>query len=106
MSDTRDTALEDWRGVKQEIAEETDSTVALRPASRRLLAELVRPYRRWGAVLVVVVVLESLARLIIPVIVQRVLDDGIPALQGGQPSTLATLLGVMVGAIIVQVMVR
>ena len=106
MSDTRDTALEDWRGVKQEIAEETDSTVALRPASRRLLAELVRPYRRWGAVLVVVVVLESLARLIIPVIVQRVLDDGIPALQGGQPSTLATLLGVMVGAIVVQVTCR
>lgn len=106
MTDTRDTALEDWRGVKQEISEETDSTVALRPASRRLLADLVRPYRRWGAVLVVAVVLESLARLAVPVLVQRVLDDGIPALQGGVSSTLVTLLGVMVGAIVVQVTCR
>lgn len=103
MSDQQDTALEDWRGVKQEITEETDSTVALRPASRRLLAELVRPYHRWGMVLIVVVVLESLARLAIPVLVQRVLDDGIPALTGGDATTLVTLLGVMVAAITVQV---
>ena len=106
MSDTQDTALEDWRGVKQDIAEESDSSVALRPASRRLLADLVRPYRRWGAVLIAVVVLESMARLVVPIIVQRVLDDGIPAMQGGESSTLLTLLGVMIGAIVVQVTSR
>ncbi len=106
MTDQQDRALEDWRGVKQEIVEETDATVALRPASRRLLADLVRPYHRWGAVLVVVVILESVARLGIPVLVQRVLDNGIPDLQTGTTSTLTTLLAVMVAAIVVQATCR
>ena len=91
----------DWRGVKQEIAEETDATVGLRAPSRRLLANLVRPHRRMLVLLIGIVILEAAARLVVPVLVRRVLDH---ALVGDDAlGVLYPSLALMVFAIVVQV---
>ena len=91
-----------WRGVKQEIDEERDTSMGLRAPSRRLLADLLRPWRWWIALLVVVVVAEALARLVIPLLVQRVLDDGLT----GDRSLLYRSLAWMAVAIVVQIVGR
>ncbi|MHA7861051.1 ABC transporter ATP-binding protein [Tessaracoccus sp. Y36] len=90
-----------WRGVKQEIDEERDSSAGLRAPSRRLLATLVRPWRTWLLLLVGVVVVEAAARLVVPVLVRDVLDDGLT-----DDSVLLPTLGLMAVAIVVQVAAR
>ncbi|SDL51598.1 ABC transporter ATP-binding protein [Tessaracoccus oleiagri] len=102
MSDT----AESWRGKRQEIAEEQDTTVALRPASRKLLVELVRPYKWMGLGLVVAVVAEAAASLAIPYLVQQVLDFGMPELADGDGSSLTRLLLLMGVAVVVQTVGR
>ena len=93
-----------WRGVKQEIAEETDATVALRAPSRRLLAALVKPHRRILIALVAIVVAEAAARLVVPVLVQRILDHGLVGPNASD--VLFQTLGIMLAAIIVQTIGR
>ena len=63
------TDTEAWRGKRQEVPEERDATIALRPASRTLLVELVRPYKWVGLGLVVAVIAASGAALAIPYLV-------------------------------------
>lgn len=91
-----------WRGVKQEIQDERDTGVGLRGPSRRLLAELIRPWRAWLLFLVIVVVAEAAARLYIPVLVRQVLDHGMTA----DRTVLYTSVGLMAGAILVQIVAR
>lgn len=91
-----------WRGVKQDIDEERAAGVGLRGPSRRLLVELVRPYKWWLIFLIGVVVVEAAARLSIPLLVQRVLDDGLT----GDTSVLWTSLSLMGLAILAQVLTR
>ena len=91
-----------WRGVKQDIDEERAAGVGLRGPSRRLLVELLRPYKWWLIFLIGVVVVEAAARLSIPVLVQRVLDDGLT----GDTSVLWTSLSLMGLAILAQVLTR
>ncbi|HJE50598.1 MAG TPA: ABC transporter ATP-binding protein/permease [Tessaracoccus flavescens] len=93
-----------WRGVKQEIAEETDATVALRAPSRRLLAALVKPHRRILIALVAIVVAEAAARLVVPVLVQRILDHGLVGPDASD--VLFPTLGIMLAAIVVQTIAR
>lgn len=90
-----------WRGVKQEIEEERDATVGLRAPSRRLLAELIRPWRTWLVLLIGVVVADAAARLVVPVLVRNVLDDGLT-----DRGVLFPTLGFMALAITVQVVAR
>lgn len=91
-----------WRGVKQEIQDERDTGVGLRAPSRRLLAELIRPWRAWLSFLVIVVIVEAAARLSIPVLVRRVLDHGLTA----DRLVLYTSVALMAGAILVQIVAR
>lgn len=91
-----------WRGVKQDIDEERAAGVGLRGPSRRLLVELLRPYKWWLIFLIGVVVVEAAARLSIPLLVQRVLDDGLT----GDTSVLWTSLSLMGLAILAQVLTR
>lgn len=97
---------EDWRGKGQEIVDEQDTTVALRPASRKLLLELIRPYKWAGIGLAVAVVAEAAASLAIPFLVQQVLDFGMPELADGDGTRLNTLLVVMGVAVVVQIIGR
>jgi ABC-type multidrug transport system fused ATPase/permease subunit len=95
-------AAPSWRGVKQEATDEADATVGLRGPSRRLLAELIRPWRAWLLLLVGVVVVEAGARLVVPVLVRRVLDDGLT----GDAAVLVPSLAMMGAAILVQIVAR
>ncbi len=97
MSDTTD-----WLGRKQEIVEEQDTTMALRPASRRLLLDLVMPYRWVGLGLAVAILAGSLASLAVPYLVRQILDDAIPALIAGDGALLRTLLVAIGVAVLVQ----
>ena len=109
MSDQNQAAAVDteaWRGKKEEIEQEQDATVALRPASRKLLVELIAPYKWVGLGLAIAVIAESLASLAIPYFVQQVLDVGMPQLADGDGSLLNTLLVAMAVAVVVQVIGR
>lgn len=72
----------DWRGVGGENRDDipVKATIMLRERSRKLLGELLRPYKKLIALLVVVVVLENAARLAIPYLVKVGIDAGIPPL--------------------------
>jgi len=95
-------AAPSWRGVKQEATDEADASVGLRGPSRALLAELIRPWRAWLLFLVGVVVVEAGARLVVPVLVRRVLDDGLT----GDAAVLVPSLAMMGVAILVQIVAR
>ena len=71
-----------WRGVATEKAEEVSSGLAalLRERSRRLLGDLLRPYRRAVTGTVALIVVESLAALAGPWLVGIAIDSGLPPL--------------------------
>jgi len=71
-----------WRGVAAEKAEEVSAGLAalLRERSRRLLGDLLRPYRRAIWLTISLIVVESLAALAGPWLVGLAIDNGIPPL--------------------------
>lgn len=98
-----------WRGVAAEGAQDITEagSVFLRRRSRRLLGELLRPYRRIAWLLLLAVLIENAARLSIPWLVQRGIDLGIPPLaESGSPTVLIEIIAVMVVAVICQALAR
>ncbi|MGW5359518.1 ABC transporter ATP-binding protein [Actinopolymorpha pittospori] len=87
-----------WRGVAAEQQDDISgqASVFLRERSRKLLGELLRPYRKLIAILVVVVVLENAARLAIPYLVKVGIDRGIPPLVDNEGATTLITVVVMV----------
>ena len=81
-----DRAERDWRGVNAENREDIQATasVKLRDRSRRLLGDLLRPYKKWLVVLTAIVVVENAARLAIPYLVKEGIDFGIPPMIAGE----------------------
>jgi ATP-binding cassette, subfamily B, bacterial len=71
-----------WRGVAAEQADEVSAGLAalLRERSRRLLGDLLRPYRRAVVGTVSLIVVESLAVLAGPWLVGLAIDNGLPPL--------------------------
>jgi len=71
-----------WRGVAAEKAEEVSAGLAalLRERSRRLLGDLLRPYRRAVIATISLIVVESLAALAGPWLVGIAIDSGLPPL--------------------------
>jgi ATP-binding cassette subfamily B protein len=71
-----------WRGVAAEKAEEVSAGLAalLRERSRRLLGDLLRPYRRGVITTISLIVVESLAALAGPWLVGIAIDTGLPPL--------------------------
>src|SRR5207253_3549364 len=71
-----------WRGVAAEKADEVSAGLAalLRERSRRLLGDLLRPYRRAVIATVSLIVVESLAALAGPWLVGIAIDTGLPPL--------------------------
>ncbi len=94
----------DWRGKFDESADlPIDESVPRRREARALLGSLLRPYRWVLVVLAVVVVVENLARLSVPILVQKGIDDGIPPLlAGGSAATLLTIVAALCGVVVVQ----
>ncbi|MGI3781376.1 MAG: ABC transporter ATP-binding protein, partial [Janthinobacterium lividum] len=95
---------ERWRGVALD-AGPVDATGSrfLRLRSRHLLASLLRPYRRWIAVMIAIVLVENAARLSIPLLVARGIDAGLPPIMaGGSARTLLEVVAAMLVAVVLQ----
>ncbi len=99
-----------WRGVAADLrSDELSAAVSglLRTRSRRLLGELLRPHRRLLWLLVGVVLVENVSRLSIPYLVKEGIDRGIPPIRhGGHTTTLFVIVGVVLGATVLQAVSR
>ena len=90
-----------WRGVAAEELDEFSPSVAglLRKRSRRLLADLARPYRARIALAAVLITLRSAGYLSIPYLIGLGIDRGI------RPRDLGALVGI-VGVLLVALVVN
>ena len=81
-----DEPVDRWRGRFDEHRDDDlpiDEKLPRRRESRALLGSLLRPYRWAVAFLAVIVVVENVARLSVPLLVQRGIDFGIPPIIDG-----------------------
>lgn len=98
-----------WRGLLASSQSDNpiDETVPLRTEARALLRSLLRPYRRLIAILLVVIVIENVARLAVPRLVQLGIDHGLPDIrEHHRNSTLVILLVAVCGVVLVQAVSR
>jgi ATP-binding cassette, subfamily B, bacterial len=98
-----------WRGVaadgRDDLTDETTAKLAGR--SRRLLRDLLRPYRRVVKLLMIAVLIENAARLSIPLLVAKGIDKGIPPIQqDNNLRPLFVIVGIVLFATIVQAISR
>ncbi|MGO4603191.1 ABC transporter ATP-binding protein [Terrabacter sp. 2YAF2] len=99
-----------WRGVaaddiEGDLTAETSARLAGR--SRRLLREVLRPWRRALWWLMVVVVVENAARLSIPYLVKEGIDTGIPPIrESGDLGPLLLVVGLVLAATVIQAVAR
>ncbi|MGE2722249.1 ABC transporter ATP-binding protein [Mycolicibacterium celeriflavum] len=104
-TDTPDTATAEWRGKFEEHQDDSpiDESIDRRREARFLLGDLLRPYRVTVALLALVVVVENAARLSVPILVKRGIDQGIPPIIAGGPAhALLTIVGVLAVVVAVQ----
>src|SRR5690242_10545936 len=98
--------ITEWRGRLDEDNDDSlpiDESVPRRREARALLFSLLRPYKVTVALLAIVVVVENLARLSVPILVQRGIDHGIPPiLAGGSAHTLMVIVAVLGGVVVIQ----
>jgi ATP-binding cassette, subfamily B, bacterial len=99
------TTTDSWRGVAAEKADEVSAGLAalLRQRSRRLLGDLLRPYRRAVIATVSLIVVESLAALAGPWLVGIAIDNGLPPLlHSGDAAPLLWIAAAFGVAVVVQ----
>jgi ATP-binding cassette, subfamily B, bacterial len=101
-----DVPEDDWRGrIKDSQTDDgpIDENLPRRREARALLGSLLRPYRTTVALLALVVVVENVARLSVPLLVQRGIDKGIPPILAGGPAhTLMVVVGVLCAVVVIQ----
>jgi ATP-binding cassette, subfamily B, bacterial len=110
MTATETTPVEvpedDWRGRVKDSQDDDlpiDENAPRRREARVLLGSLLKPFRMSVALLALVVVVENVARLSVPLLVQRGIDKGIPPiLEGGSAHTLMVVVGVLCGVVLIQ----
>ncbi|WP_370038706.1 ABC transporter ATP-binding protein [Nocardioides sp.] len=99
-----------WRGeaaVDADEAAERLTAGRLGGGSRRLLRELLSPYAGALKLLVLVVLVENVARLSIPYLVKVGIDSGIPPIRTDDDLTpLATVVALVLGATLTQAVAR
>jgi ATP-binding cassette subfamily B protein len=103
------TPEESWRGYAEENGDELTraTTLRLKEQSRKLLGELLRPYKKMIWLLVVIVVVENAARLAVPYLVHLGIDQGIPPILAGEGSkTLLTVVGAVLASALIQAFAR
>ncbi|GAB5901167.1 ABC transporter ATP-binding protein [Mycolicibacterium mageritense] len=103
------TSTTEWRGRFDENQDDLpiDENLPRRREARALLGSLLRPYRWTVAVLALVVVVENVARLSVPILVQRGIDHGIPPIiDGGSARELMLIVGTLCAVVIVQAVSR
>jgi ATP-binding cassette subfamily B protein len=101
-----DVPEDDWRGrIKDSQTDDgpIDENLPRRREARALLGSLLKPYRTTVALLALVVVVENVARLSVPLLVQRGIDKGIPPILAGGPAhTLMVIVGVLCAVVVIQ----
>ena len=99
-----------WRGLAKVDADEAAERMTagtLGGGSRRLLRELLTPYKGAIRLLVAIVVVENAARLAIPYLVKEGIDTGIPPIREHDDlQPLLVVVGIVVVSILVQVVAR
>jgi ATP-binding cassette subfamily B protein len=99
-----------WRGLAKVDADEAAERMtagSLGGGSRRLLRELLTPYKRAIQLLVVTVCVENAARLAIPYLVKEGIDTGIPPIQAHDDlQPLLVIVAMMAVATVVQAVAR
>ncbi|GEP34820.1 ABC transporter ATP-binding protein [Nocardioides szechwanensis] len=101
-----------WRGVAEVDAieaAERDAAAAIRftGGSGQLLRELLRPYKRALKLLVLIVLVENIARLSIPYLVKEGIDTGIPPIIADDNlRPLFVIVGIVLVATLTQALAR
>ncbi|MGX1772022.1 ABC transporter ATP-binding protein [Nocardia brasiliensis] len=94
----------DWRGIASEDKEVTQAgNLVLAGRSRRLLLDLIRPYRRLAALALVLIVVDNAAMVSAPLFVAHGLDTGISEGRKGNWTPLAWTVGGYLGAVLLGV---
>ncbi|KAF0849731.1 ABC transporter ATP-binding protein [Nocardia caishijiensis] len=85
----------DWRGIaKEDDAVTGTGNAVLAGRSRRLLLDLVRPYRKLAVLTFVLIVLDNAAKVSVPLFIAYGLDHGIAqGRQGNWTPLIATVAG-------------
>lgn len=103
-------AEESWRGYAEDDPDRELSkatTLRLKTQSRKLLGELLRPYKKMIWLLVAIVVVENAARLAVPYLVHLGIDKGIPPILAGKgTSTLVEIVLIVFAMAILQAVMR
>jgi len=101
---------ERWRG---RMASDNDSDLPIdeskpmRREARQLLASLLAPYKKMVGVLIVLVIIENLARLSVPRMVQVGIDHGVPPItRDGDAHDLLLVVGALCVIVAVQAVSR
>ncbi|WP_330233984.1 ABC transporter ATP-binding protein/permease [Nocardia sp. NBC_00508] len=94
----------DWRGIANEDKEVTETgNLVLAGRSRRLLLDLVRPYRKLAALALVLIVVDNIAMVSAPLFVAHGLDTGIVRGVEGNWAPLAWTVAGYLGSVLVGV---
>lgn len=98
--------IDRWRGVRADesgVEISNEGARFLRRRSLRLLGSLLRPFRLSVGFVVVLILLENVARLSVPTLVQRGIDLGVPPLRDADDAgPLMATIGMMLIALVVQ----
>ncbi|MFH5207594.1 ABC transporter ATP-binding protein [Antrihabitans spumae] len=91
-------AAESWRGVANEDKEITAAgNLVLASRSRRLLASLVRPYKRSALLALAIILIDNVAMVAGPLFVAYALDVGVDKALGGNWGPLYWAVGGFIG---------
>ncbi|WP_319430338.1 ABC transporter ATP-binding protein [Mycobacterium sp. RTGN5] len=99
----------EWRGRLDEQPDDLpiDEVTPRRREARALLGSLLAPFKRTVGLLALVVIVENVARLSVPLLVQRGIDHAIPPLvAGGSARELIIVVAVLCGVVCVQAISR
>ncbi len=101
---TNSLELNQWRGrYDRPDAQDAlpDGRPRLRTEARQLLLELIRPYRKQVSIIFALVVGQVLATMAAPLLIGKVIDNGLPDAIDGRYSDLIRLTGWLVAAALV-----
>jgi len=99
----------EWRGRLDEQPDDlpVDEATPRRREARALLGSLLRPFQVTVGLLALVVIVENVARLSVPLLVQRGIDHAIPPLAaGGSARELIIVVATLCGVVVLQAVSR
>jgi ATP-binding cassette subfamily B protein len=100
----REEAAADWRGIAGEDKTVTETgNLVLADRSRRLLLDLVKPYRKLTALALALIVLDNVAKVSAPLFVAHALDTGIARGAEGNWGPLAGSVAGYLGSVLLGV---